>query len=284
MSKGVLILALGNPLYGNYAVQLARSIKVVDPTINVSCAYEGSALSHNTQLPFNELIEVPPHYFMTDSFPDYLKAKTYIYNLSSYDETIFIDADVIWLPQKPITNLFNEFKELDITFSTRGKQKITEAKQGFIHWAEPEEIKRVYGEEGYLYNLASEFIYFRKCDRVKEFFELAQEIYVDPKITFKKFAYHMPDELAFELAMIRTGIYPHADVFIPFYWEQFERRSLPVEQMYKEYYGYSMGGNTNTKGQEQIYANLANNYNSSFGINGYYPAQNKIDLLERKAI
>lgn len=280
--NGVLLLALGHNFYGNYAVQLARSIKAVDPTMNVSIAYSGTVLNHNSNLPFDQEIIIPDEYFMSDGLPDYIKAKTYLYELSPYENTIFIDADVIWLPQKPVTNLFDEFKEIDITFSSRGKQKITDAKPGFIHWAEPEEIVRVYGGEGWLYNLASEFIYFRKCDRIKEFFELAQEIYINPQITYKRFAHRLPDELAFELAMIKTGIYPHADVFTPFYWEQFEKKSMPVDQMYKEYYGYSMGGNVNTHGQEQIYNNLANHFNSKFGISGYFPAKNKQSYLNER--
>lgn len=279
---GVLLLALGNPYYGNYAVQLARSIKSVDSSISVSVAYSGSVLSHNVNLPFDNLIEVPKDYFYTDGLPDFIKAKTYLYELSPYKHTIFIDADVIWLPQKSITELFNEFKEIDITFSNRGKQEVSEAKAGFIHWADPKEITRVYGNDGWLYNLASEFIYFRKNKKVERFFKIAQEIYSDPKIEYKKFAHHLPDELAFEIAMIKTGMYPHAENFIPFYWEQFERKSMPVHEMYSKYYGYSMGGNVNTPSQEQIYNNLANNYNSQFKVSGYFPAKSKNAWLSER--
>ncbi len=280
--NGVLLLCLGNPFYGNFAVQLARSIKAVDPEMKVSCAYAGNVLSHNSNLPFDSLIEVPKEYFITDGLPDYIKSKTYLYELSPYDNTIFIDADVIWLPQKPITNLFNELKECDITFSNRGKQKVSEAKSGFIHWADPKDIANAYGQDGWLYNLASEFIYWRRNKKVEKFFKVAQEVYVDPKIQFKKFAHHLPDELAFEIAMIKTGLYPHAENFIPFYWEQFERKAMPVHEMYQKYYGYSMGGNVNTQSQEQIYNNLANHYNAKCGVSGYFPAKSKNAWLNER--
>lgn len=285
-SKGVLLLALGNAYYGNYAVQLARSIKAVSPEVSVSIAYSGNVLSHNgSNLPFDNQIVVPNEYFITNGFPDYLKAKTYLYELSPYDKTIFIDADVIWLPHKPITDLFNEFDQVDITFSNKGSEKISEAKPGFIHWANPKDIAAVYGEDGRLYNLASEFIYWRRDKKVEEFFEVAQEVYIDPKIPYKKFAFHLPDELAFEIAMLKTGMYPHKERFMPFYWEQYEKKAMPVHKMYQEYYGYSMGGNVNTKGQEQIYNNLANSYNSKFGVSGFFPAKNKMSwLTERKSL
>lgn len=282
MNRGVLLLALGNPYYGNFAVQLARSIKAVDPSMSVSVAYSGAVLSHNNVLPFDNLIEVPVEYFYTNGLPDYIKAKTYLYELSPYKHTIFIDADVIWLPQKPITDLFNEFKNIDITFSNRGKQKVSEAKDGFIHWAKPSDITRVYGETGWLYNLASEFIYWRRNKKIEKFFKVVQEVYIDPQIEYKKFAHHLPDELAFEIAMIKTGLYPHDENFIPFYWEQFERKAMPVHEMYTKYYGYSMGGNVNTSSQEQIYNNLANHYNSKFKVSGYFPAKSKNSWLNER--
>ncbi len=286
MEKGVVLLALGNPFYGNYAVQLARSIKFVDPNVSISILYAGNVLSHNRHtLPFDHQIVVPSEYYMTDGLPDYIKAKTFIYDLSPYKKTIFIDADVIWLPQKPITELFNEFENLIITFANRGRERLSEAKNGFIHWADPAEIRRVYGNEGWLYNLASELIYFTKCKQVKAFFKEAQKAYVDPLIPYKQFGTHLPDELAFEIAMIKTGLEPHKSPFIPFYWEQFERRFLPVHEMYKNYYGYSLGGNVNTGQVANIYNNLANHYNSKFGVTGCFPAKDKRAWLpERQSL
>jgi len=44
-----------------------------------------------------------------------------------------------------------------------------------------------------------------------------------------------------------------------------------------------MGGNTNTKNQEQIYNNIANISNKKFKVNGYFPAKSKKNwLVERK--
>lgn len=284
MEKGVLIIALGNPYYGNYAVQLARSIKFVTPDVMVSCAYAGASLSHNSNLPFDSIIEIPEEYYTTDGLPDYIKAKTYLYQLSPYKKTIAIDADVIWLPQKPITDLFNEFNDIKITFANRGREQISEAKKGFIHWANPEDIARVYGQKGWLYNLASELIYFVKDKKVEKFFKIAQQVYDDPQIEYKRFGSRLPDELAFEIAILKTGLEPHKTPFIPFYWEQAERRYLPVTEMYQQFYGYSLGGNINTGQVANIYNNLANHYNKKFGVNGYFPAKDKRSWLPERQI
>lgn len=285
MSRGVLLLCLGNPYYGRYASQLCRSIKSVDPDIKVAVAYSENVFSHETQDPFDEKILVPKEYYYNGGFPDYIKAKVYLYNLSPFNETIFLDADTIWLPNKKITTLFEDFKDVSFTISNRGREKLSEAKDGFIHWASPIHIREQYGEVGWLYNLASEFIYFRKSEEVENLFKEAQEIYDNPKIKFKKFATGLPDELAFLLAMIKTETYPHQAPFLPIYWEQFEKKSPKPQDLYQNYYAYSLGGNVNTPQQEQIYNNLANHYNAKFGVNGYFPAKNKLSWLpERKTL
>ena len=287
MSKGVVILALGHVNYGNYAMQLARSIKAVDEC-NITLLYNHTAIGHIKDLftVFDTAIEVPREYYITNGLPDYVKAKTYLYELSPYEETIYIDADVIWLPQRKISDLFNNLSDIDIIIGNRGKESLKEAKKGFIHWADPSDIIHVYGSEGNIYNLSSEFMYFKKCDKVEVFFNLAIIAYLNPKIKFKKFAHHLPDELAFIIAMIQTQI-EFFSPYIPFYWEQFEvkstRKTKPIFEIYKEYYGYSMGGNTNTKNQEQIYNNIANISNKKFKVNGYFPAKSKKNwLVERK--
>jgi len=288
MSKGVIILALGHSNYGNYAIQLCRSIKAVDESANITLLYNDSAITHfknNTSI-FDNVIEVPREFYITNGLPDYVKAKTYLYELSPYDETIYIDADVIWLPQRKISELFNELSNTDIIISNRGKELLKDSKKGFIHWADPEEIREVYGTKGNIYNLSSEFIYFKKCNKVELFFDYAIVAYFNPKIKYKKFAHHLPDELAFIIAMIQTGI-EFISPFTPFYWEQFEvkstRKTKPVFQIYKEYYGYSMGGNINTTNQEQIYNNIAALSNNKFKVKGYFPAKSKKNwLIERK--
>lgn len=287
MSKGVILIAAGHPYYGNFANQLCRSVKASSPGIDVAVATIDGALSHCAIHSFDKIIDIPREYVTTKGQPDYVKAKAYLYELSPFTETIFIDSDVIWLPQKPVTDLFEMFKDIPFTMANRGAQEIGKAKEGFIHWCSPKTLIEKYGfkPDTMLFNAASEFIYFKKCKEVKALFKEAQKVYADPPKGFKMFAFHLPDELAFEIAMMKTGLHPHVAPFIPFYWEQFERRQLPVYDMYKQYYAYSMGGNTNTGNTAQIYNNLAQHYNKKFGVSGYFPAKNKSGFLpERKHI
>ncbi len=285
MSRGVIIIAAGHSYYGNYAAQACRSIKAVDKSIKVALLLAEGAMAHVGSNPFDQTITIPKEYYTTNGLNDFLKAKTFIYELSPFDETIYVDADIIWLPQKKVSDLFEQLKEVDFTMSNRGKEPIGKALPGFIHWANPKDLIAEYKfkETDPLYNLGSEFIYFKKNKQVKKLFREAQKVYENPpSFAYKKFAYSLPDELPFEIAMIKIGIYPHAAPFIPFYWEQFERKSTPIYEIYKGFYAYSMGGNTNIGQMANIYNNLAQHYNSQFGINGCFPAKNKKEWLPER--
>lgn len=288
MNKGVILLAVGHPYYGDYAMQLCRSIKAVCPTAVVALAHGDGGGGHVNAKnnPFDFLIDIPHEYMYTNGMKDYLKTKTCLYDLSPFKESMFLDADMIWCPQKPIELLFEQFKDIKFTISNRGSIPIEEAKEGFIHWASPKVIMEKYGiKNGLLYNLASELIYWKKDKKVKALFDVAKDVFEKPLIEFKKFGHSMPDELAFEIAILKTKIYPHAGPFIPFYWEHSERRLLRVKEIYENYFAYSIGGNIVTKTCATIYNALASHYNKQFGVHGYFPAKDKKSFLsERRSI
>jgi hypothetical protein len=83
---------------------------------------------------------------------------------------------------------------------------------------------------------------------------------------------------------MKTEIYPHAYPFLPFYWEHFEKKHLPVCDIYKQFYAISLGGNLNDKTSAQAYDSLAGHYNKQFGINGYFPARDKKSWLPERTI
>lgn len=283
--RGVIILAAGHPFYGCYAIQLCRSIKAMDPSVEVAVAYCDQALSHlPTTKPFDHVIEIPVEYYMTNGLKDYLKAKTYLYELSPFDTTIFLDADTIWLPRKKVSDLFDRLEGFGFIMAHRGAELVEDAKPGLIHWADPQAIKEAYNipDGEYLYNLSSEFIYFTKNKQVKKLFTEAQKIFVDPKVEYKRFGHSMPDELAFAIAMMKTKVYPPREMFLPVYWEQFEKKNLAANMMYESYYAYSLGGNMLTREMKSFYGNLAGHYNKQFGVSGYFDARDKRSFLDER--
>lgn len=282
--RGVLILATGHPNYGTYANQLCMSIKASDPDIKIALAYNGLSLSHVGKPLWDNKIIIDDELIKTNGLPDHVKAKLHIYELSPFETTMYIDADVIWHPGRKISALFDELEQYNFTMSNRSVEEIGKAKDTHLHWAKPSSLMNKYKfkEDKKLYNMASEFIYFKKSPEIEWFFNEAIAVHEDQPEIQKKFAHNMPDELAFEIASIKTGIEPHKSPFIPFYWEEFERRNLVVSEMYKQYWAFSIGGNSIQSQPKNIYNNLAGVYNRAFGLDGYFPARDKREWLPER--
>src|ERR1035437_6223356 len=285
MTRGIVIIAAGTHIYGQWAMNLLMGLKTADSTIDVTLLWQGKSLDLIQHLlgNFNKVIEIPKECTTRKGLPSLLRTIVCLYDLSPYDETIYIDADVITFHNKSISILFDELKDVDITIGNRGKIDLnTDPK---LIWAKSKDMKDKFGEVT-LYNLSSEFIYFKKTNKVREFFNIAKEAFDEPGIDYTRFAGTVPDELAFQIAMIKTGIKPHKEIFLPFYWEPYMKKNKTIDQLYKEqYYGYSIGGATLNHQQKQIYDSLAKMYAKGFGIKYPFLSRNKRDFLpERKDI
>jgi len=281
--RGVVIIAAGSTQYGQWAYNLAMGLKHTNPNTNISLLWKGSAKNHIEPYLsiFDEVIEIPDHCVMSNGVESLLRAKVCLYDLSPYSETIYIDADVIWFPFKQVDELFDRLTGLDFTMGCRSKNNLDDDPR--LIWATAENLKSVFGEIN-VYNLSSEFIYFKKTKAVKEFFDAAQESFDNPGVDYTRFAGTVPDELAFQIAMIKTGIEPHQIPFLPFYWEHYHKKNLNVPEIYKkDYYGYSMGGNHNYPLQKQIYDNLAKFYAKTFGMKYAFLSANKRDIFNTRS-
>lgn len=287
MNRGIILIACGHQYYGNYAFQLAVSIKSVSPETNISIIHSGNGLGHLTdgkRKIFDKIIKLEEEDLIGGKLNsvDYFRVKTLLYELSPYDTTLYLDSDMLWLPNKNITQLFEEFKEVKFTMSNRGCSIISEAQENFIQWAKSSEIKKEYGfTNEKLYNLSSEFIYFKKDGSVERLFQTALEIFDSPKVKYQIFGDNQPDELCFCIAMMKEKLYPHKENFLPAYWEAFMRKRLQSKEMYEQYYLSSFGGAFQDKPIIEFYNNLANYYMRQRKEN-YFPLKSKREWLKTR--
>lgn len=283
MSKGVVLIAAGSPVYGQWAFNLTMGLKHTCADINITLLWKGMGKSHiEHQIKYyDEVIEIPDECIAWNGTTSYLRSKVCLFDLSPYTETIFIDSDVIWFPYTGINTLFDELKDIDFTMGVRSKNNLEEDPR--LIWASAENLRKTFGEIN-IYNLSSEFIYFKKTGRVKEFFDVAKESFDNPEVDYNRFDGTVPDELAFQIAMIKTGLEPHKEHFLPFYWEHFHKKNLNVPKLYNSgFYGYSMGGNHNYPLQKSTYDNLVKFYCNTFGVKYPYLAHNKRDLFQTRS-
>lgn len=284
---GVVILALNHPYYGNYAFQLLLSIKFTAPEIPVCIMHDGVGIGHldpTKRMLVDHLIEVPVGYRTSAGRPDPIKAKLYAYELSPFKRTIQLDADLLWLPQKTIKTVFDELAPLELAITNRGKELVGKAHDGFIQWAKPSEIvvaHKLTGTEA-LYNLCSELMYYKKGSLAKKVFTAAQKIYDKPLVNFNLFGLNMPDELALEIALMKTKVELVHSPFLPFYWESFEKKRLKLQLMYQQFYAYSIGGSHMADYVAKTYDQLSQFYCNKFGFRTRFPARQKRTFLPER--
>lgn len=282
MKRGIVLISGGSPYYGSWAYNLAMGIRHSCRDLPITLLWKGGSkafIEHYLSI-FDKIIEIPDEYVNNNGFKSYLKAKTHLYELSPYDETIYIDADVMAHPYRCISNLFDELSECDITIGNRGMCDLSTDPR--LIWAKLDSMREKFGDIK-IWNLSSEFMYFKKTEKVKVFFEEAQKAFADPGIEYTRFAGTVPDELAFQIAIIKTGIEPHKEKFLPFYWEHFENKNITQQNFItSEWYGYSIGGNIVTASQKSIYDNLATIYAKGFGVRFPFLSYNKRELFDNR--
>lgn len=273
MSKGILLIAIGHEDYKKMAYNLAASIKVNDKELPVALATDAVIPECFASL-FNKVINVPEKYYTISGKKDYLKSKLFAYDLSPWDETIFLDVDQILVPGKKISPVFDELKEVDITFSNTGPSDVSV-------WADVAEVKKVYGDKPF-WNFHSEFFYFKKNDRVKKYFKEAKLIYERSglKSAFSFAGGRMADELAFQIAAMVIGLYPHKNNWMPNFWHvRFPKLRHLYPYQLTEYLTYSIGGANMPPSVKTNYNTLAAHYFYQLKLQNPYKAKDKRAFL-----
>lgn len=276
MKRGIVIISLGNSYYARMAYQLAFSIKANNNIAITLVSNNHSTLSDDEKKHFNSIVD-----FSCNS-NEYLKTKTKLYDLSPYDETLYLDADMIIL--KDLSPLFESLNDVVFTTAVRGRTHSKEWTAKTSMWGNLTQHKF---DDAYWYQMSSEFIYFKKTKEVEQLFKDAVYYYENTE-EFNKFANVMADEYAFGLACCKNNIYPHKEYFTPIYWAHSEKRMMREIDPYinENYYGYSMGGKISHPKQQAYYVNMLKYFQmkKNSRINIFIPKSKNYYMKERHTI
>jgi hypothetical protein len=148
MTKGYIIVAQGS--FVNMAELLARSIKATQSTVNNVSLITDSSGS-----------EIFDHVIPIDNQNDYMLNRTKIYDLSPYDETVMLDADMLFFDD--VSHWWDHLDRFPLLITNRVKTyrdswATTPYRNTFI--------------KNNLTNCYSAFTYFKKDPLAKEFFDL----------------------------------------------------------------------------------------------------------------
>jgi hypothetical protein len=284
-TRGLCIIALGNPLYGEYAYNLAMSVKFSTPDFPICLLKDEQGISRIKHLMnmFDTVIDVPKECVTSRGLTSLIRSKVCLYDMSPFDETLFIDADVIMFNTKSVNDIIKEVEHMDFAVGTRHKQKFG-SKDSVFQWVKKkEDLRSAFGfdDETEIYNLSSEVMWFKKKENVKMLFDIAKEVFDNPKVELKRFAGTVPDEFAFQVALVKTGIIPAPeDQWLPFYWEHMQHKNLGTHELYKEKWnGYSIGGNMQSSQQKKVYDALSAFFARQFGLKRPFTSKNKKDSM-----
>jgi hypothetical protein len=301
--QGIILLALGQPHYGNYAANLAMSIKFNLPDMPIALLHDDTAIRHisgdkRIKL-FDQLVEVPKEIYQVNGESRYIRTKNFLYSLTPFEETLFLDADIVLFPNvaDSISKLINELSEFDFSVSSRGFYELDKLSDNtYSQWVKIEDVKKAYGlKKGRYYGLHSEFFWFKKTAKNDKFFSLVESITADfdsykvithdhsvhhsaislineVEVRRAVFASGTPDELPYAIAMAKMKQYPHKDNFTPIYWELADYNKLihKVKELYSQYIGLSWGGNRTPAETTKLYNLLVKFYTGKGGYK-YFP-------------
>lgn len=253
--RGILIIATGHPYYGRMAYNLCVSIKANEPDIPIALVYNEEAISHlddYKRWDFDFLIPAQDLHIGT-------AAKLFAYDYTPFENTLLLDADMIWLPDRKPSQLFDYFKDTEFTCIAEGTSENPSG--DYYFWAGMEEIRMVYGIQS-MYQFRSEVMFFKKTDRIKKFFDDAKIVYANPRLkTIRQHAGTVPDELALNIAAAQNDIHPHAVGWNPSYWFQLNQMKMPdPTTLAKTYFLASMGGNVAPGPIKKFYNTLMAGY------------------------
>lgn len=275
--KGILIVATGHSHYGRMAYNLAVSIKANEETA-IALVYNSDAISHLDKWQ----MEVFDYAIEAHGMPIGTAAKLDAYNYTPFEKTLLLDADMIWLPNRLPSQIFDYFDSIDFTCIAEGTSD--KPSGHYYFWADMDEIKKVYGIE-MMYQFRSEVMYFRKCKEVKKFFDDAKKIYANPRLTtIRQHAGTVPDELAMNISAAKNDIHPHQLGWSPSYWFQLNGMLMPdAITLSRTYFLASMGGHMAPNVVKKFYNTLMLGYLTKSGRNtGYFQLESKRDLIKAR--
>lgn len=285
--QGILIFACGHPNYGRLAYNLAATIRAIEAEIPIAVVYTDGSLNHlgPTQRGlFSHFIQLP------EGAPIGCGCKLLAYELSPFEETLLLDADMLWSPRANPYSLMHELSESNFTGITEGYFDFTDKEQhdvnkNYFFWADCNEIKTKYKiQSERIYQWRSEVLYFKKSKTAKQLFATAKKIFKNPGLTtMLKYAGGVADELALNIAAAIHDVHPHVYKWKPSFWYMINGGNIPeLSYLYSNYSLISFGSNTSTGSAKDLYRRICKAACNKIGHQHVFPLVSKNEWLPQR--
>lgn len=261
---GILLIAVGAKNYGQLAGTLAASIRANGCEIPIHLVYEEDTISRLDEQYlsfFTTKSIIPSHCITYKGETCYIKAKAHMNELSPYDNTLFLDADIIILKNGKLNEIIEQLKDVEFAIKNSGYVTYDVADLKAHQWANLGEVKEHYKfTNEKIWNVHSEFIWWQKTERMNKLFDRWVFNFENIGISHIEFGGCIPDELPLWIAMAQLGVEPHQEMFLPIFWPMDSKSIMRVSDLNKEYVGLSIGGNSISPIQKNNYDLLVTLY------------------------
>lgn len=286
---GIILLALGHPYYGRMAYNLAMSIKAVDSSVDITLVYTDGAIAHinhRNMWVFDNKMQI-------ENTDQPFGVKMQLYDLTPYERTLYIDADTLWVSKQSPAKLLEQLKGVPFTGITEGfhdyeDHSKSDHSKNYFFWADLEEIKETFPLASWsdksktIYQWRGEFIYFEQGEDAEELFSVMRAVYTRARTmqTVKKFADHIPDELAINIGAAMCGIAPHVYKWKPTYWDRINGNSMPdIASLQHSYYVISCGSNASSGALKRVYDRLCAAAAYKLKLQHVFPLVSKKEMI-----
>jgi alpha-N-acetylglucosamine transferase len=269
--QGVIILSLKNKSYPMGAYNLALSIKHYNPSISITLVTDNEHQKHyrpEHYLVFDSIKTIARHHYINDGMFQPALAKLNIYKYSSYDKTLYIDADSLVL--QDIQPLFNKL------LGNGFKGNVLD---NYVQWTDAETFKEFFGvEQGLMIN--SSWFYFEN----NEVFEQANDYYnkgFNSEKIEPKWGLSLPDELFFNASLIKLGVNPKVDFEPMFFGNLIDQRTL--SELQNDFFMFTLYGGRHTVRSVYVdfYDRICHVMNKAIGFEHLFKAR---DILTNKHV
>lgn len=263
--KGILTIAIGSHFYGHLAEALAKSVRK-HSTIPISVIADEDGLTGiaNPKL-FDQIIEPKFVHYLDNYVFNPFKLKTYIYDYSPYEETLYIDADNIFI--KPLDTLFDTLEGSDFQIHEVKRWTKENWDRCAMVWAKNvgvsiQDIIDIYecGDDATYPEYNSSFVWFKKNPKNAEYFGYVKGYYLDRRTKYKAVGKCYPDELAWNITSAKMNHFGKISGFKPIYhtWESSKKERVPpVAEIMKDYWLLGMAGGYHTPQLVRVYEKLS---------------------------
>lgn len=259
MTTGILIIAAGHKNYGQLSGTLAMSLRANGCNLPICVAHTPDTLSRLTDeyLGFiTDFVLVKEHQMTLSGETCFIKIKAHMNELSPYDNTLFLDADIIMLNNGKINEILKELETVDFAIKNSGFTKFDseKIKPDSMQWANLLEVKEKFGfTDEEIWNVHSEFIWWKKSEENNRLFAKWVENFENIRVENIEFASCIPDELPLWISMCQTGHKPHKENFHPTFWPMDSAKTMRIKDLKDDYCGVSIGGNSISESQKNNY-------------------------------